>query len=82
MRFYSGAQQLVLQIYNQSSLVADLIMRLKGLKMSQNPRDQRVLLFFSGIFQNQVIYSLITGACLCCEKSVRGVQILPRIPGT
>ncbi|VDP05666.1 unnamed protein product, partial [Heligmosomoides polygyrus] len=41
--FYSGAQQLVLQIYNQSSLVADLIMRLKGLKMSQNPRDQRVL---------------------------------------
>lgn len=31
------------QIYNQSSLVADLIMRLKGLKMSQNPRDQRVL---------------------------------------
>ncbi|KAK6041774.1 hypothetical protein COOONC_20721, partial [Cooperia oncophora] len=31
------------QIYNQSSLVGDLIMRLKGLKMSQNPRDQKVL---------------------------------------
>ncbi|WKY01782.1 hypothetical protein Q1695_015639 [Nippostrongylus brasiliensis] len=31
------------QIYNQSSLVGDLIMRLKALKMSQNPRDQRVL---------------------------------------
>ncbi|KAJ1367855.1 hypothetical protein KIN20_028862 [Parelaphostrongylus tenuis] len=31
------------QIYNQSSLVSDLIMRLKGLKMSQNPRDQKVL---------------------------------------
>ncbi|KAK6012980.1 hypothetical protein OSTOST_21840 [Ostertagia ostertagi] len=29
------------QIYNQSSLVGDLIMRLKGLKMSQNPRDQK-----------------------------------------
>ncbi|VDM69826.1 unnamed protein product [Strongylus vulgaris] len=31
------------QIYNQSSMVGDLIMRLKGLKMSQNPRDQKVL---------------------------------------
>ncbi|KJH45200.1 hypothetical protein DICVIV_08741 [Dictyocaulus viviparus] len=31
------------QIYNQSSLVSDLIMRLKGLKMSQNSRDQKVL---------------------------------------
>ncbi|VDL74325.1 unnamed protein product [Nippostrongylus brasiliensis] len=36
------------QIYNQSSLVGDLIMRLKALKMSQNPRDQRSVSRFEG----------------------------------